>query len=358
MGDIGAYRYRGMLAFALAVLGGFWPLIAAAVPADCRAALGSAGQNYRVGTVYYGLRDTRSGSVLALRILYPMGEGPFPVVVFSPGLGAGPYDYAEINHYWAQHGYVTVTIGHLDYALRRRMERLGVSEFSYEARMHLELHSPAFWAKRAGELDDVIDALSFIEDSSPVFHEAFDLTRIGVAGHSMGADTASLVAGATLAGRGWNAENDFARPNVSAFLLMSPDGPGSLGFNEQSWTHVTKPLMVLVGALDLGPDRQSAKWRLGAFEQVHGPNAYGLEIDDADHQTLTGSETGDATSSAAFADAESASLAFWDAYLKGDAAAKAQLTAAAFSDCSGGLMHLERKGNRRNSRREYPRDGA
>ncbi|MHB8140273.1 MAG: alpha/beta hydrolase family protein [Vulcanimicrobiaceae bacterium] len=324
----------------------FFAACAVALPrpasADCTTALRSAGRTYPVDTISYDLRDFARKRDLPLRIMVPKGAGPFPVIVFSPGLGAGPFDYMRLNRYWAEHGYVTISIGYSDWVKGVQLARQGVNRLTYNAVLDRLIRSPGFWRERVDDLRSVIGALSFIEQTKPAhLGGIFDLNEVGIAGHSMGAATVSVVAGASLSAPGWG---DAVRPvpNVRAALLLSASGPGDIGFTARSYTHVAMPLMVMSGALDDGPTGQPAQWRLSAFTQDRRDDAYSVLVDDAGHLTWTGAGLDNATRKTAFFDAAAVTVAFWDRYLERQKAAPSFLTPAAVRSCSAGMLHLRR----------------
>jgi len=49
-----------------------------------------------------------------VKIYYPKsGKGPFPVIIFSHGLGGSREGYEYLGQAWAKHGYVSVHLQHL-----------------------------------------------------------------------------------------------------------------------------------------------------------------------------------------------------------------------------------------------------
>lgn len=48
-----------------------------------------------------------------MKIYFPESAGPFPVIVFSHGLGGSREGYEYLGQYWAAHGYVSVHLQHI-----------------------------------------------------------------------------------------------------------------------------------------------------------------------------------------------------------------------------------------------------
>jgi predicted dienelactone hydrolase len=181
---------------------------------------------------------------------------------------------------------------------------------------------------------------------------------VGVGGHSYGAFSAQLLAGATVdLPKGARAKS-FADPIPKAFLLLSPQGKGQQGLTEKSWVSVERPLMVVTGTLDKGVKGQDPSWRLDPYQLSPPGGKYAVFIEGASHLSLTGLTAepgaaiprakGKASASveeevAIFKDVRIASLAFWEAYLKDDANAKAFLASDALITESGGKAQLLRR---------------
>src|SRR6185295_15877755 len=72
-----------------------------------------AGSSYTVATVSYDWTDTARNRKVPVKIYYPQkGQGPFPVIIFSHGLGGSREGYEYLGRHWASHGYVSVHVQH------------------------------------------------------------------------------------------------------------------------------------------------------------------------------------------------------------------------------------------------------
>ncbi len=144
----------------------------------------------------------------------------------------------------------------------------------------------------------------------------------------MGSFAAEAVAGATadLPGR---PGVSFADPRVKAALCLSPQGPGQFGLTSSSFATMRVPFMGITGSRDnLGP-LASAAWHEKPFDLSPAGDKYFVNITGASHMSFISSRSiaaaGSSQAEEIFAYTNSAALAFWDAYLKNDAGAKAFL---------------------------------
>src|SRR5437867_10421359 len=58
-------------------------------------------------------KDAQRDRAVPSKIYYPKnGDGPFPVILFSHGLGGSREGYEYLGRHWASHGYVSVHLQH------------------------------------------------------------------------------------------------------------------------------------------------------------------------------------------------------------------------------------------------------
>lgn len=272
------------------------------------------GKPFAVQAVRTVLNDPRRKRDIPVLLFYPISEKMFPIVVFSPAAAAEPSDYAYLMHYWAEHGYVVIGVTHKDVQQREAAERLGDDEFGYQAKLHQELHDPAMWRSRREDAEYVLDSAASLKYVLHDPHPQLVGAPLAVAGHSFGAQTATLTA------------SDF--PRVQAVLLLSPDGPGTIGLTQTSWSRITAPIMAMAGSNDMGPDNEAPSWRLYSSRHAASPERYGVLVDRAVHETFSGQFDGFPSPNPEEI-IRTLSLAFLDATLKHDAAAQAYLAGRA-----------------------------
>jgi dienelactone hydrolase len=276
------------------------------------------------------LNDPSRDREIPVRVTYPQGTGAFPVIVFSHGAGGSARTFDALARFWATRGFAVLVVGHADAAApgAPAEARESAAEASPD---------PKVWEARVRDVSFVVAATGAIE--ARVAGLKLDESRIGVGGQSLGAFTAMLLAGTTVDVSKKEKAKSFADPLPKAFLLLSPPGKGQQGLTDKSWAAVERPLMVVTGSRDPGVKNQDASWRLDAYQLSAPGDKFAVFLEGATHLTLTGlsaepgaapTKTGKKAATAdaevaIFQDVKAATLAFWEAYLKGDAGARAFL---------------------------------
>src|SRR6266704_1249897 len=290
------------------------------------------------------LHDAHRNKDLHVRIFYPNHSGKYPVIVFSHGAGGSQNCCEALTHHWATYGYITIQPTHDDSAVQRR--NAGEENIRFMQAVRDALKKPALWESRPLDISYVLDALTALEKRIAGLAGKIDPDHIGVSGHSMGSYATEAIAGATVDLPGHSGTN-FAVARVKAVLCLSPQGPGQFGLNDHSFDQISLPYMGMTGSLDsLGPVASPA-WHKTPFERSQPGDKYHLFIEGANHMSFITPRTllpGRAEQGGAIFDyTNSAALAFWDAYLKGDAHAKSYLQSDALEKSSHGAVKLSRR---------------
>ncbi|MDP9340030.1 MAG: hypothetical protein M3P45_14305 [Acidobacteriota bacterium] len=290
------------------------------------------------------LHDARRNKDLRVRVFYPVAAGKYPVIVFSHGAGGSQNCCDSLTRHWATYGYITLQPTHEDSVVERRGS--GDETLRFPQTIHEALKTPALWESRPLDISFLLDSLPELQKRIAGLTDKIDTVRIGVAGHSMGSYTAETVGGALvdLPGR---LRTSFADSRVRAVLCLSPQGPGQFGLSTHSFDKMTLPFMGITGSLDnLGP-LANAAWHKTPFERSPAGDKFEVFIEGANHMSFITDETINAARSSRAAAilgyTNSASLAFWDAYLKGDSAAKKFLQFDALERYSHGAAKLSRR---------------
>jgi predicted dienelactone hydrolase len=290
------------------------------------------------------LHDAKRNEDLHVRVFYPNRPGPYPVIVFSSGAGDLQTCCDALTRHWASYGYVTLQPAYKDFAGPRGKK--GEEDGNSLKALREALREPALWQSRAQDISFILDSVTGLPDRIPALAGKIDAGHIGVGGDSLGAFTADAIAGALVDLPGSPASS-FADPRAKAVLLLSPQGPGEFGLTSHSWDHVTLPLLSMTGSLDFGADKQSPEWREMPFKSSKAGDKYHVFIQGADHTSFITAKTlmawGAARGESILGYANSAALAFWDAYLKADPQAKIYLQSGALPDFSRGAVKLFRR---------------
>ncbi|MHC4576594.1 MAG: alpha/beta hydrolase family protein [Planctomycetota bacterium] len=256
---------------------------------------------------------------LPLRVTYPAEAGRYPVLVFSHGMYGSKDGYQPLVRFWVAHGYVCLQPTHPDSLA-----------FGLKSRAQAVLA----WDVRPRQVSFLLDSLAEIERRIPGLKGKLDSGRIGVGGHSFGAHTAQLIGGTAvrpLLGK----EQSFADARAKALLLLSPQGRGGL-LRKDSFKGLTRPALIVTGSKDTSPlTGAQPAWRLDPFKLSPPGDRYLVWIEGAHHGFGGISGVGWRGSGPRNDDhvriVRQASLAFWDAFVKGDAKARQWLRSGALA---------------------------
>ncbi|MGW3196078.1 alpha/beta hydrolase family protein [Streptomyces sp. NPDC001118] len=185
------------------------------------------------------------GEDLQVRVSAPATGGDLPVVVFSHGFGWSMNGYAPLADFWAAHGFVVLQPTHLD------SRTLGLPAE--------DPRTPRIWRFRVEDLKRVLDGLEVLEASVPGLGGRLDRSRIAVAGHSWGAQTASTLLGARVLDSDGVPGEDMSDPRVKAGVLLALTGLGddltpfaaeNLPFLRPSFDTMATPALIVAGDHD------------------------------------------------------------------------------------------------------------
>ncbi|MGC4073309.1 MAG: hypothetical protein QM760_12490 [Nibricoccus sp.] len=264
--------------------------------------------------------DSGRGYSMPVRIYAPAlshGSGPFPLIVLSHGLAGSIGAFDTLSNYLTSHGYICVMIEHADSRPDSRIERP----------------------------KDVIFALDVILGSpaNPLLAGRVDATRLAHGGHSFGAFTTLALLGARYHEAGaLSPIVSFPDTRIKCGVALSPQGATTLGLFSGSWDNITRPSLTMHGTLDSAPGTDDPVTRRQPYDEMPAGNKAHLTLDQGEHNDFSDTgiaEEGDRFSRWYFP----ATLAFLDANLRNDSAAREWLDALALTRLSGGLATLETK---------------
>ena len=255
-------------------------------------------------------------------IFYPKTGGPFPLIIISHGLGGSRDTLDYLGKYWASHGYVCAQIQHLgtDDALWRNAP----DEEAANAALSRAAGTLANILNRPRDVSFAIDQmLKLNADPNSPLQGKINPAQIGVAGHSLGAFTALASAGQKLIGAGGALDLSDSRIKacVAVSAPLNPQAPVADQFAD-----FKVPLFYIVGAQDNQVLGATIAHRQ-IYDAIAAPRQYLLIMGGADHMTFAGERFGpdEPNDARDHALTQTATLAFWDAELKADAAAKSWL---------------------------------
>lgn len=312
-------------------------------PADTQPAASPYAQEgpHEVASLKLEWPDTKRDRTVPARIYYPADEeSPFPVVIFSHGLGGSCEGYAYLGRHWASHGYVCV---HVEHEGSNADVWKGQADAAQE--MQRAAKDPQNSINRPKDISFAIDQLKALDSQDGPLKDRLDLDRIAVAGHSFGAFTALAIAGE--AGTHASGERSLADPRVKAAIPLSAPVPFKRDRYDLVYGKISIPCLHMTGTLDESPIAfTKADDRRIPYDYITRSDQYLITLAGGDHAVFSGRTRRGryAEKDVAFQDAiRAATTAFLDAYLKDDAKARKWLQSGGLKTSLGKNGRLEQK---------------
>lgn len=268
------------------------------------------------------------GGELTLTCRFP-AAGARAAVIFCHGLGSSGRAYGLLSEVWAAQGYLVVhpTFPDSIYEVAKAEPELGLdpeSDLSLWARqtpeirprMHQILHDPAYGLARIRIVRRILDEMPAIVAATS--GSAGEIP-VAIAGHSFGAYTAQLFAGAEVDLPDQPGAS-FREPRFVAALVLSGQGRDQQGLREGSWDGMTGPVLTVTGKKDGGAKGQDWHWKCEPYDLAPAGGKCLAVLGDADHYLGGMTREGDAVP-----DQQEAlglvTTAFLDAHVLGKASA-------------------------------------
>ena len=210
------------------------------------------------------------GVDLHVRVSLPIAGDALPVIIFSHGNGQSLHAYGPLADYWAAHGFVVIQPTHLD----SRMLGLAPDD----------PRRPQLSRFREEDLAAVLDGLDRIESEAPMIRGRLERSRIAVAGHSWGGQTASTLLGATHPDPDDGSAVNRKDNRVKAGVLLAVPGSGgkylsqraaqAFPFMHPDFSTMTAPTLIVAGDHDQGGlTVRGPDWLRDAYDLSPSPKA-------------------------------------------------------------------------------------
>jgi predicted dienelactone hydrolase len=273
-----------------------------------------------VDIVYGEWRDEARDRTVPYKLYLPATREAAPVVIFSHGLGGSREAANYLMTNLAENGFAAIVIQHpgTDESLLQGGGRL-------QDRLNRGIDGPSAVA-RFGDVRFVIDQLER-ETASGRFAGRFDVSRLGMSGHSYGALTTLVAVGQRL---GAAAGDTFRDPRIDAAIVYSPNAPRNQN-PEAALSGIATPILHFTGTEDRTPFdlEPTPEGRQIPFRTIDGADQYLIVFDGGDHMIFSGRVQASGSMTAAQAAQTEAieleTLTFWRAYLLNDAEALSAL---------------------------------
>ena len=264
--------------------------------------------------------DAARDRVVPLKLYLPETDRPVPVVLFSHGLGGSRNNNSYLGKHWAAAGYAAVFIQHAG-----SDEEVWKSTSAGQRMQAMQAAASAQSTQaRYADVPFVIDQLEkWNQTEGNPLHGKLDLEKIGMSGHSFGAVTTQ-----GLMGQAFPGNRSVAEPRLKAFFPMSPSSHRTLS-PEQAFGGISKPVLCMTGTEDRSPadPRTTPESRRLVYAAMPAGDKYQLVFEGGEHHVFgdRALRAGEQRDDRCHPAIQRISTAVWDAYLKGDAAAKAWL---------------------------------
>ncbi|PCJ98186.1 MAG: hypothetical protein COA45_08535 [Zetaproteobacteria bacterium] len=267
----------------------------------------------------------RESRAVAYKIYYPEGHDldKIPVILWSHGFGGNRDGAAFISRFLAGQGYVLVHMTHTgtDSSLWE-----GKGGHAWDV-LQKAIISRETTLNRMYDVPFVLDRLSDWALENPDIGRYMDMACIGMSGHSFGAMTTQVIAGMMFP----NMDEQLTSmrdERISCGIIYSPVPIAHLtaAQPEDIYAAIDIPLLHMTGTDDSSPlEDYGYEHRLIVREYANHPEQYLQVLEGGDHMVYNGTRGKLAKNPKRDEHEEEikhAALAFWDAYLKGDDAAK------------------------------------
>lgn len=270
----------------------------------------------------FTFRDASRDRDIPVRVYLPTEKAPSPVVLFSHGLGGSREGSVFLGRHWSARGYVCVFLQHpgSDEGVWKD-KPLGARTAAM-----MQAASAQNLLLRIRDVSATLDELERRnKEPSDLLHQRMNLERVGMSGHSFGAQTTQAVSG-----QRFPIGPSTLEPRIKAAVIFSPSKPAR-GDVQRAFDTVSLPWLLMTGTKDvarIGPQTIGAadvETRLAVYPALPPGDKYELVLHDAAHFAFTDRpdfEKEDPRNPNHHRVILALSTAFWDAYLKNDSNAK------------------------------------
>jgi predicted dienelactone hydrolase len=280
---------------------------------------------HEVAATQHTWKDEKRRRDVPVKIYAPQaGQGPFPVIAFSHGLGGTRDGYEYLGRHWASHGYICLHLQHHgsdDAAWKGSKDPL--------ADLRRAAREPANAVNRPLDVRFALDELTRLNRTNPAFQGRLDLGRVGMAGHSFGGWTTQAMVGEMFVTPTGKAVALGDR-RIKAAVIMSPSPPPGKPDLDRAFGPIQVPCLHLTGTKDDGmaiTEVKAADRRL-PFDHIRQADQYLVIFKGGDHMVFANArkKQGEGAKDARVHHLiRMSTTAFWDAYLGGDTGAAAWL---------------------------------
>ena len=301
----------------------------------------------QVRVLYQDWLDTRRNRNIPVKIYLPSSsskaKAPYPVIIFSHGLGGSKEAAIYLGDFLAQHGYACFHLQH-DGSDEKLWKKTGNEIFSESINKLKGAANGQNLLARTFDVQFAIDQLFLLNKSGPEFKGKLNLKEIAVAGHSFGAGTALVIAGQTFPFPMLN--NRLKDNRVKAAIYLSPPSNLRNRTAQEVYGNIRIPGLLFTGTNDNSPIGETpASERRNPYDGIQAPGQYLVIFYNGDHGVFNGRRrrTAQPTDEKFLSMIELTCLKFLDAYLRNDLSAKKWLNSGESAQYFKGTADFEHK---------------
>lgn len=284
------------------------------------------------------LIDESRGRTIKLKAYYPVDYSApgLPVIIWSHGLGGSVDGASFLSRFLASHGYVVIHVQHP-----------GTDSSLWEGKpghpwdIIRNTHIPrSATLNRFGDVPFVLDRLKDWMAQHPDMAALADLSTLGISGHSFGAMTTQVMAGMLFPDESGKLRS-FKEPRFKSGILYSPVPIQHVALDDPRDIYgcIDRPLLFMTGTDDSSPvEGWNYEKRLAVYDHTGHPEKHLMILKDGDHMVYNGSRGKLGANPNRELHEElikMSALAYWDAMLKDDDAAREWLTNGAYATYLG-----------------------
>jgi len=294
-----------------------------------------------VETQYFEWKDELRDRLIPVKLYFPASiTGKCPVVLFSHGLGGTREGGEAWGRHWASYGYISVHPQHAgsdNKLLRGTPDKLNNIASALNAEN---------WVNRVKDVSFVLDKIEALNGSDQTFSNKIDFAKIGMSGHSFGSATTLGVCGQKIAYGTKGSEVSLVDKRIRAGIAFSPSVT-KRGNPKTAFESIEVPMLNFTGTADDSPvtSTKAADRRI-PFDNMKGEGKYLIIFKGGDHWVFSGTKRfrgGNEHDKHIHRFIRMYTMAFWDAYLRGDENALKWLANGSAASCLAGNGVLEIK---------------
>lgn len=253
-----------------------------------------------------------------LVIHYPRYTLNARVVVFSHGALGDPQMYRLLIDHWVSHGFVVIAPVHDDSVFERGLLARVTSASGHSVwEIDRILNDSVAWDARCESCRAVLDNIDRLAQTVEM---EFNIERPIIIGHEFGSYVAQLLLGAKVTTED-GTRRDFGDPRWFSGMLLSAQGKGIMGLDEASWENITRPMIVIQGALEQDFTKQQPAEKMDPFSLSTAGNKHLAWFKNGDRLLYSGPRAGTGQVSAhEFENLKGVTAAFNQAYGNYDSA--------------------------------------